>query len=202
LENRRPLEDVHALVTRAQAGDRTAMDALFARYMDELARAIRPRLGPALREHFETQDVVISALGDAYARLDSFQLMAEQGFRNWLLCIASRNVAAKADRIGALKRGAARRLQAPTDGDDPLEAQPTPDPTPTQVAQAREAAERIDRAWTLLSLEDQAILKMAREEKPMAQIAEAFRCSPAAASMRLVRARRALAKFYDPRPES
>jgi RNA polymerase sigma-70 factor (ECF subfamily) len=109
------------LVRLAQGGDRSAFEALFARYYDRVQRIVRMRLGSKLRARVEVDDILHETFAVAVARFDRFEMRDQWSLINWLAKLAERQILAAADYHGARKRDAEREIPlspAPTDASD------------------------------------------------------------------------------------
>jgi RNA polymerase sigma-70 factor (ECF subfamily) len=73
-----------ALLRRAQAGDRAALDLLLTRYRPRLRRWAHRRLPGWARDMAETDDLVQDTFVKAIRNLDSFVVEGEGGFQNYL----------------------------------------------------------------------------------------------------------------------
>ena len=72
------------LLTRANAGDPAALDALFARYLKPLQRWAKGRLPPWARNAADTNDVVQDALLGAFRKIVTFEPRREGAFLAYL----------------------------------------------------------------------------------------------------------------------
>lgn len=68
-----PLESTFVLLGRARAGDRDALDELFARHLPPLKRWARGRLPHWARQLTDTDDLVQDALTQTFKRIDAFE---------------------------------------------------------------------------------------------------------------------------------
>ena len=66
-------ESTFRLLSRARAGDRAALEALFVRHLKPLQRWARGRLPPAARDLSDTDDLVQDTLLRTFKRLDVFE---------------------------------------------------------------------------------------------------------------------------------
>jgi RNA polymerase sigma-70 factor (ECF subfamily) len=78
------VESSMSLLTRARAGDRTALEALFDRYRPRLRRWAHRRLPPWARDLADTEDLVQDALMKTVRNLDRFAADRDAGFQNYL----------------------------------------------------------------------------------------------------------------------
>ena len=72
------------LLRRARRGDRTAIDALFARHLPSLHRWARRRLPKWARQAAETADIVHDSVLSVFNRLATFEPRREGAFRAYL----------------------------------------------------------------------------------------------------------------------
>jgi RNA polymerase sigma-70 factor (ECF subfamily) len=68
-----PLESTFSLLEKARAGDRDALDRLFARHLPPLRRWARGRLPHWARQLADTDDLVQDALTQTFKRIDEFE---------------------------------------------------------------------------------------------------------------------------------
>jgi RNA polymerase sigma-70 factor (ECF subfamily) len=68
-----PLESTFTLLGRAKAGDRDALEQLFARHLPPLQRWARGRLPSWARQLADTDDLVQEALTQTFKRIDEFE---------------------------------------------------------------------------------------------------------------------------------
>ena len=99
-----------ALVARAKAGDRSAYDGLFALAADRARLFVRLRLGPALREKLDADDVLQEAYLEAHRAFGSFRYQGDGAFTRWLCRIIENRIRGLADYHGAKKRQAPEGL--------------------------------------------------------------------------------------------
>lgn len=105
-----------ALVQRAKAGDRDALDRLFGRYYERVRRSVRVRLGPELRQHLDSGDILQQAFCKGFEIFDSFEMRDEGSLLHWLAKIAERQIRDAADYFSSLKRVPPGYLQSLDDG--------------------------------------------------------------------------------------
>lgn len=90
-----------ALVERARAGDGAAMAALLERYEPRVLRVVRRRLGPDLRRHVESGDVLQETMVEVVRSIGGFRPRDERSFLRWLAALVEnrlRNLARKGRR--------------------------------------------------------------------------------------------------------
>ncbi len=136
-------ESTFDLLARAHAGDREALELLFARYRQPLERWASGRLPAWARSASDTQDVVQDTLLNTFRNLGQFEPRREGAFQAYLRQSVMNQIR---DR---LRRTAARPQTAPLDEQD----HPHPS-SPLDDVLARETFERYEAALTKLS-EDQ-----------------------------------------------
>ena len=136
------------LVRSAKAGDRQALEDLFARYLPRVRQIVALRLGERQRRFIEAEDIVQEAFLKALQGLERFEHRSEGSFRNWLARCVECEIVDSVRRLKARKRGGGKvRLF----GDFCTESLFSSvfagrEPTPSKVAEAREAEERIEEA--------------------------------------------------------
>ena len=128
-------------VRAAQAGNRQAVEDLFARYAPRVRQIVSLRMGTRLRQYMELEDVTQQVLLKAFQGLDRFEHKSEGSFCNWLAECVACEVASLARKMDTEKRGEGRERE-------PLLSSVFADrgPTPSQVAQANETEERMEEA--------------------------------------------------------
>jgi len=90
-------EDSLDCVRRAREGDRGAWEELYKRYLPQWLKHFHGRIGLGLRQLYDTQDLVHSALADAIRDIRS--LRNEAAFWVWVIAIAERKIAHKRRRL-------------------------------------------------------------------------------------------------------
>jgi RNA polymerase sigma-70 factor (ECF subfamily) len=149
LETGAGLESTQALVSRARAGDRAALETIARRYQPALMRFAHGRLPPAARGLLETGDVVQMGVVRTLARLDEFV----PTFRGSLLVYLRRAVS---NQIRDEIRRAARRPVSQMLSDD----LPDLGPGPLQQLISGELLERYETALAGLPADQQEAFLM------------------------------------------
>lgn len=90
-------EKTRVLVDRTQSGNREAREELFQRYSATVLGIVRRRLGMRLRRREQSQDILQSALLEALARLDTFQMCDEGSLVRWLARLVETTIRNRAD---------------------------------------------------------------------------------------------------------
>src|SRR6516165_12114015 len=86
-------EQVPDLVTRAAAGDRTAIAELLERYRARLRRMVALRLDPSLQGRVDASDVIQEGYLDAMRRLEEYTRDPSVSFYVWLRFLVGQRVA-------------------------------------------------------------------------------------------------------------
>src|SRR5438128_2293926 len=92
------------LCEQARAGNREAYDRLFQLHADRALFFIRARLGPKLREHVESRDVLQEAYLAAHQGFECFEYTDDGAFSHWLCRIIDNRIRDLGDRFQAQKR--------------------------------------------------------------------------------------------------
>lgn len=149
-------ESSFELVIRARAGDQSALDALFARYVSRLRRWAHGRLPQSARGALDTQDLVQITLVRVFRKLPDFEPRHAGAFRDYVwttLWNEIRDLVRKHQRRG------------PT---GPLDTAVVSDsPSPLEQAIGAEVLERYERALERLRSEDREAI-VARIEMGLA----------------------------------
>ena len=178
-----------ALLKGAKAGSGDALNTLFERCAGKLLAVIRLRLGPSLRAHLESQDILQASLLKAFERIEQFERSDSASLMAWLVRIAENEIRDQADYHGRQRRDPARMVVV-EGGLDRLEEEVR---SLVSGVILNEAMERLERA--LESLDDQyreIIVLRKYEELSFKEIAERLGKSPDACRMLLARALTAL----------
>ncbi|MHC4135077.1 MAG: sigma-70 family RNA polymerase sigma factor [Planctomycetota bacterium] len=182
------------LIRRARAGDESAFQALFDRYLARFERLTADRIPPALRAKVSVLDVMQEARIVAFRRLPDFEDRGPGSFGAWLRKIVETKVhEAVRHYRNVAKRDIAREV--------PREARTRTgnlagqSPTPSQWAMAAELREAAERALMQLPAEHREVLRLVREEQlPLRAVAE--RMGRSVDAVKKLSAR-ALAKFAE-----
>lgn len=135
------------LLQRARAGDRQALEHLFARYVPLLRRWASGRLPQWARDVTDTHDLVQETLLQTFKRIETFEYRGEGALQAYLRQIL-------VNRIREELRRNARRPDA-TDLDD--EHRDT-SPSPLESAIGQQALEAYERALERLRPEDRELI--------------------------------------------
>ena len=123
------------LLARARAGDRSAVDAIFARCIPALRRWARGRLPAAARGALETQDIVQDTVVKALEHLDHFESRHEGALQAYLRQAILNRIRDEARRVA--------RRPLPAELDTGLQAD---EASPLDIAIGRQGVERYEAA--------------------------------------------------------
>lgn len=123
------------LLARARAGDRAAVEAIFARCMPTLRRWARGRLPAAARGALDTQDLVQDTVLKALQHLDHFESRHEGALQAYLRQAVLNRIRDEARRVA--------RRPAPAELDDGFAFEGA---SPLDIAIGREGVERYEAA--------------------------------------------------------
>ena len=130
-----PADSTLALLQRARAGDRSAVERLYSRYFPRLQRWARGRLPLHLRDLADTQDLVQESLIQTFTRLEGFEYRGEGALQAYLRQVLLNRIRAEIRKVG--RRPAGRALE-----DDQID----PGPSPLEEAIGREGLQRYEAA--------------------------------------------------------
>ncbi len=178
--------DPDQLFTEATRGDRSALEQLLLRYLPQLHAFVHARLGPGLRAHESSLDVVQSVcreLLQAHGRLD---FPGEDRFRAWLFAAALNRMRDMHRRVHRGMRDVDRQVELPDSTGAIAIANLI---TPSQAAIGNEAAAAVAAALAALSEEHREVVTLARIVRlPHRVIAEVLSRSEEATRQLLARA--------------
>jgi RNA polymerase sigma-70 factor (ECF subfamily) len=173
------------LLERARAGDRAAIDALFARCVPPLLRWSRGRLPGWARDLADTHDVVQEAVLQTFKHLETFEARGEGALQAYLRQAVMNRIRDHVRRVG--RRPVATELDSQHEGGDP---------SPLEQAIGRETVERYEAALGRLSDTDRELIVASVElGYTPEQVADATGRASADAARRA--ARRALVKLAE-----
>ncbi|MEP6917566.1 MAG: RNA polymerase sigma factor [Acidobacteriota bacterium] len=172
------------LLIRAQAGDKTALNDLCARYLPRLQRWAHGRLPSGIRSSLDTHDLVQDTLMHVVQRLHVFEPRHSGALQGYM------HQALRNRMLDEIRR-VARRPSEPLDS-----AQPTNESSPLELAIGAAALERYEAALARLRPEDrEAIVLRVEMGCPYSEVAELLgKPSIAATHMAVSRALARLAK--------
>ena len=183
------LIDDSRLIGEAKAGSAEAINRLFERVGPRLLALIRLRLGPQLRNHLESGDVLQQTMMQAFQQLPAFKGAAEPSLMAWLGAIANHEIQDQARYVGRQRRDARRNVALDDVGE--LVA----DQVRSAVSRLHftAMAQRLETALETLTPPHREVILLRRfEELSFAEIGERMGKSPDAARMLYTRAMTAL----------
>jgi len=191
-------EDIEALIRRAKAGDRGALDE-FARRCQEHVRGIAAhKLGTQLREKLEVDDIVQSSLRRVTEALDEFEFRSLEEWRRWLREIVDHTIVDANRRLHCQKRcpEGLVSIRAPgTDSSSSGVEPESPDPGPaTQVSRKEEWEQLLATLSRLPDDHRKAIRLYHLEGRTLAEVAKELGRSEKAVESLLARARETMRK--------
>ena len=147
------------LVRRAQRGEGRALERLFARYYDRVRAIVRHRLGPNLRELWDSCDVVQETFIHAIRAFDRFEMRDEASVIGWLARIAEHTIKGIADHKFADKRNPPGRVPIGERSSE-YEGPQVRDgrPGPYESIEQQEQVERVQRCLVALPDEYREII--------------------------------------------
>lgn len=140
-------------IEKARAGDRSALDALLTRGHDRTRRYTASLLGNHLKARLSVSDVLQSCYVDVVKGISTFREDSGAAFEAWTRRIVENGVRRKSRQLGALKRGAGRV------GDLPSNVA-SPGPTPSGAAITTEQLARVEAALERLRPDHREVLRL------------------------------------------
>jgi len=99
-----------ALLGRARGGDEAGWRELYERYHDPLLFWVRTHLGPGLRRHLQSEDVLQSAALVWFRDLERFEYRGKGSLQRFLRRLILNKIKDRADFFGAARRAGAVTL--------------------------------------------------------------------------------------------
>lgn len=147
-----PADATGHLLKRAKAGDREALELLFARHASTLRRWASGRLPRWARDVADTQDLVQDVVLQVFKRMDAFEPRGDGALQAYLRQAVMNRIRNELRRKGRRPSFEDLEDEAPGDRTSPLEA-----------AIRQEQLDRYDRALSRLSEQDRDLI-VARAE--------------------------------------
>jgi RNA polymerase sigma factor (sigma-70 family) len=138
-----PPDSSLALLQRAKAGDRLALETLLERYRPRLRRWARRRLPNWARDLTDTDDLVQDTLLNTLRNLDAFAIERDGGFQNYIRLAVGNAIRDEIRRV---------RRRPGIDGLDP--EIPSDELSPLERAVNRERLSRYESALATLPLQE------------------------------------------------
>jgi RNA polymerase sigma-70 factor, ECF subfamily len=184
------------LIERARAGDREALNALFARHRERLRRMVEMRLDTRLQARLDASDVVQEAYVEVAERLEEYLRDPKLPLFLWLrLVVGERLIRLHRQHLGTQMRDAGREVSLyrgalPAASSAALAAQLLGRHTsPTQAAIRAERILRLQEALNALEPVDREVLSLRHfEELTAAETAQVLGIEESAAAKRYFRA--------------
>lgn len=183
--------ETQRLLQLARAGDRQALDRLFAMHRAYLRRVVELRMDPHLRLRLDPSDVVQESQGEAVARLDGYFAQPALPFRLWLRQLACDRLRMQHRfHLGAARRTLRREVALPDQSSLALAQQLLASgSTPSRMMAQEELVQRVRQAVARLSEADREVLLMRTfEGLAFEEVGQLLRIDPAAARKRHGRA--------------
>jgi RNA polymerase sigma-70 factor (ECF subfamily) len=185
-----------ALIERARAGDREALNTLLTRHRDRLRRMVEMRLDARLQARVDASDVVQDAYVEVAERLDEYLRDPRLPLFLWLrLVVGERLMKLHRHHLGTQMRDAGREVSLyrgalPAASSAALAAQLLGKHTsPTQAAVRAERILRVQEALNALDPVDREILSLRHfEELTAAEAAQVLGIEESASAKRYFRA--------------
>jgi RNA polymerase sigma-70 factor (ECF subfamily) len=179
-----------ALLARARAGDRQALDQLVRQYEAKVRIVARVLLGPALRPYLDSLDLVQSVHRSLLRNLqqDRYALATPDNLVALAVTMVRRKAALQWRRLRRQQRLEGRAGQG---GDlaDLLSSLSCPQPDPARAAQFND---QVRHLCANLEATDRRVLELRLEGHGTEEIARAVNLSPGAVRVRLTRLRQRL----------
>jgi RNA polymerase sigma-70 factor (ECF subfamily) len=185
------------LVQRANAGNREALDQLFAREQPRLRRLLALRAGPALLRRLDLDDLAQEAIAEGLRQFATYSYQGRDSFFRWLAAIALHRLQ-NLRRVEQAEKRDLRR-ERPFVGEQTAQRvggvtdAAAPAPGPRTLAAGSEGIERLHQALDRLAETDREVILLARfEGRSLAEIAERLGRTKNAVALLLSRALRKL----------
>jgi RNA polymerase sigma-70 factor, ECF subfamily len=197
------------LIRRAAEGDLEAMAALFTRHRDRLERVVSLRMDPRLQGRIDPADILQETYLEVSRRIGEYAQRPTVSAFVWLRSLATQKlVDLMRHHLGVKARAVGREFSidnyaAPPASSASLAAELVGRLTSPSLAAIRaETRAQIEEALGRLDEVDREVLTLRHfEMMTNAEVAEALVLTPAAASMRYMRAIRRLKQTFDAIPE-
>jgi RNA polymerase sigma-70 factor (ECF subfamily) len=188
--------DTARLLEQVHAGDRAALNELFARHRPRLRRMVELRLDRRLQARIDASDVIQEAYVEAITRLDDYLRQPSYPLFLWLrLLVGERLLKLHRHHLGTQMRDAALEVSIyrgalPAASSAALAAQLLGQHTsPTQAAVRAERMLRLQEALNTLDPVDREVLSLRHfEEMTLAETALSLGIEESAAAKRYIRA--------------
>jgi RNA polymerase sigma-70 factor (ECF subfamily) len=202
-----PSESIE-LLERARAGDRQALNEIFARYRGKLRRMVEMRLDWRLQSRIDASDVIQDAYLEVAGRLEQYLRDPKIPLFLWLrLVVGERITTLHRHHLGAQMRNAGREVSLyreamPTASSAALAAQLLGKQTsPTQAAVRAERMLRLQEALNTMDITDREVLTLRHfEQLNRTETSQVLGISEEAAAKRYIRALKRLKEILAAMP--
>jgi len=158
-----PFTSTFDLIERFREGDETAFSQLFAKYRPRLGVLIRYKLGAALRERVEVDDILQEVFLAASKDIGSFTYRSAGSFMSWLSRIADHVIVDEARSQARQKRRAAEVVRFRSAG-NPGGPEPVDSKTPSRIVIQKEVTEKLLGQLDALAPDYRDVILMAKVE--------------------------------------
>lgn len=197
---------LESLLSKAQAGDRTALVQLLEALAPPVRARVEGRISPAMRRCLEADDVMQVTYLEAVLRLDQFRTGGVAGFRAWLGRLAENNLIDAIRALEAAKRPNPHRRATRVGGaggDSAValveQLSASGDGTPSRVLARGEAVKLMEQMLDGLPQDYQRVVRMYDlEGRPISQVAAELGRSEGAVYMLRARAHDRLREAMGP----
>jgi RNA polymerase sigma factor (sigma-70 family) len=177
-----------------QAGDDRVLTGLFERLYPRVLQMVRARMGPFLRQHAESSELVNETLMAAHKHLRTVHVAGSGALIHWLAAIAENVIRGRLDYLRARKRDPALEVElerlssAVTDGEFEVQLD-AGTPSPLRDAVGREELRQAVRCLEKLNEDQREALLLRRVAgAPLDFVAEQLKRSPQAVTKLVARA--------------
>ncbi len=169
-----------ALLHRARNGSPEALEDLYDRLTPRLLGLIRLRMGPGLRAHLESRDILQAALLKSFRHIEDLEKSDAASLMAWLARIAENEIRDQADYQSRQRRDAAREVPM----DDALPGLAARMRSVLSGAILTEEMQRLERALESLDASQREVILLRKyEELSFREIGERLSRSEDAARM-------------------
>jgi RNA polymerase sigma factor (sigma-70 family) len=141
LSNRGIDDELTRILKNAQEGDQLAWEKLFREYYPKVRRVVRRKLGNSMRSLYDSTDFASDVMKSLAANLGRLDFASSDHLVAFLAQVAEQKVIDEYRRRRTLKRDVTRERPLEGAGGSTPYQVASPDPTASQVAQAKEAAD-------------------------------------------------------------
>lgn len=193
----------HLLLQRIGAGDQTALNELYNRYVTRVLATVRARLGAELRQKVESWDIVQETMMASLKNVSAFDQPSEGAFMKWLNQIVENRIRDQIDHFHAAKRDL--RKESPlanprsSDSSSPLDIpEKSGLPSPSHFFELNEDLARLEKALDQLPQATRELIVAVKiEGQTYQEIGDALGKSPDAVRMQFNRAMGALKRAFE-----